>query len=98
MKKVQTTGTIRQRGQITIPDAILRHAKWASTNTIVTISLTNTDEIRIKPYQENGLNASNWDMIWTRIQAARSLQGKKVLFPPMLWKTARVDDKKYKYS
>ena len=76
MKKIATKGVIRQRGQITIPDEIRREIEWAAPDSVVSIELADNGDIRICPYQKQNEAAYDWDAMWTRIRASRSIRGK----------------------
>jgi len=63
---------IRQRGQLTIPDSIRKIASWVNSNSVVSITVNQPDEIVIKPHQTH----INWDEIWENIKKSRSVSGK----------------------
>jgi hypothetical protein len=63
---------IRNRGQLTIPDAIRKKAKWADSLSAVSVTLVNPNEIVIQPQKED----IDWDDIWYGIKMARSISGK----------------------
>lgn len=77
MKKIKAVSIIRSRGQITIPDDIRKAVAWMSPDAVVTVSLTDTNEIRIQPYAAAASDAVDWDEVWTRIEAARKVMGKR---------------------
>jgi len=78
---LQTTATIRQRGQLTIPDEIRGAKPWLNTNAIVIIKTTPADELLIKPFynfpQGKEDKKTNWKKIWEGVELARSFKGKR---------------------
>lgn len=68
---MKNVSIIRDRGQITIPDAIRKVVSWANPMSAVTITVTRPDEIVIKPHQV----AVDWDDIWQKIRSSRSISG-----------------------
>lgn len=73
-----TTATIRQRGQLTIPDQIRQKFSWLKENTVVTIVASPTGEIIIKPLSVSASSDKpNWDEIWRKIKLVRSFKGKR---------------------
>lgn len=75
MNGLQITGTIRQRGQLTIPELIRANFPWVSDGCAVTILPRLPDEIIIKPYAPTK-TALHWNKIWRAIESARSIKGK----------------------
>ena len=71
-----TTATIRQRGQLTIPDQIRQKFSWLKENSVVTITASPIGEIVIKPIAESSSDQPDWDEIWRRIHLTRSFKGK----------------------
>ena len=72
--QIQTTGIIRQRGQITLPDDIRDKVNWATVGSVVTIKTVKSDEIVIEPYSpQKGLD---WDKLWQDIKRVRLYKGK----------------------
>ncbi len=69
---MKTTGIIRDRGQLTIPDSIRKAVNWITPLSAVSISIVKPDEIVIKPHQQQ----INWDQIWSNIKKSRSISGK----------------------
>lgn len=69
---MQITGIIRDRGQLTIPDAIRALHSWVSVNSAVTITSEHPDEIIIRPHRKT----YDWDKIWEGIRRARAIKGK----------------------
>lgn len=75
MKKViQTTGIIRDRGQLTIPNKIRDIFHWITTNSVVSIRTTINEEMVIKPYEKE--KEVDWDKIWKNLKKLRSFKGK----------------------
>lgn len=75
MNRTTVVSIIRERGQLTIPDAIRKIATWATPSSAVTISLTKPNEIQVRPQavQKN----IEWDILWHTIRLSRSIQGKR---------------------
>ncbi len=63
---------IRDRGQLTIPDAIRKAVHWVTPLSAVSISVVTPDEIVIKPHQSH----VDWDKIWEGIRKSRAIKGK----------------------
>ena len=75
---LQTTGIIRQRGQLTIPDKIREALTWIRENAVVVIETTDNNTVIVKPYSLEKLNASaRWQKAREAIQLARSFKGKR---------------------
>lgn len=72
--RLQTTGIIRDRGQLTIPEPIRKIIGWASPLSAVSISIVHPDEIVIRPHRPQ--KEVDWDRIWKGIKRSRSLKGK----------------------
>lgn len=72
------TATIRQRGQLTIPDQLRQKFSWLKDNTVVTIVASPLGEIIIKPLSIHASSDTHdWNEIWRRIHLTRSFRGKK---------------------
>lgn len=69
---MKTVGVIRNRGQLTIPDAFRKLVPWVGPMSAVTISLVKPDKIVIKPHQPK----IDWSDLWKRIHHSRSFLGK----------------------
>ena len=69
---MQTTSIIRERGQLTIPESIRRTVSWATPMSAVFISVTNPNEIVIKPHTKT----VDWNKIWKNIRKSRAISGK----------------------
>lgn len=72
---IQKTVTIRQRGQITIPDEIRKKISWARTNLVVNFKLTGKNEITIQPYR--AVKQVDWDGLFKKLKKIRSFKGKR---------------------
>jgi AbrB family looped-hinge helix DNA binding protein len=72
--QLQTTGTIRQRGQLTIPESIREEFDWAAPGSVVIIEPKKTNEILLRPYSPK--KKPNWNEIWGGIKRARAIKGK----------------------
>lgn len=70
---MQIVSIIRNRGQLTIPDAVRKIVNWITPSSAVTITVVNSDEIRIKPHQKQ----IDWDKLWKMIELSRSFKGKR---------------------
>jgi bifunctional DNA-binding transcriptional regulator/antitoxin component of YhaV-PrlF toxin-antitoxin module len=71
---IETTGFIRNRGQLTLPDLIREKLAWANSGLAITIRVVEPETIIIKPYSPP--QKYNWDKIWKAINSARKIQGK----------------------
>ena len=69
---MQAVSIIRDRGQLTIPDAIRKLAPWVNPMSAVTISVMKSDEIVIKPHKRE----YDWDKIWEMVKRSRAIKGK----------------------
>lgn len=78
--QVQTTATIRDRWQITIPDEIRKMVEWAKPKSVVSVSITTKNELIIKPFELKQEKAIDWKEVWKAIHEARiiSAKGKKL--------------------
>jgi bifunctional DNA-binding transcriptional regulator/antitoxin component of YhaV-PrlF toxin-antitoxin module len=72
------TATIRQRGQLTIPDALREQFSWLKEQSVVMISASPAGEIIIKPLGTRApSDTPDWDEIWRKIRLVRSFKGKR---------------------
>ncbi|MBI5614041.1 AbrB/MazE/SpoVT family DNA-binding domain-containing protein [Candidatus Gottesmanbacteria bacterium] len=72
------TATIRQRGQLTIPDRIREKFSWLKENTVVSIIASPAGEIVIKPFNSHiSSDQPDWDEIWRKIKLVRSFKGSR---------------------
>lgn len=62
---------IRNRGQLTIPDAIRKIVQWTAPLSAVSISVTKPDEIVIKPHQVH----LDKEKIWSLVNRSRANKG-----------------------
>ena len=69
---MKTISIIRNRGQLTIPDAIRKAATWAKPSAVVSISIFNADEIVIRPHSE----VVDEQKVWKLIKESRGIHGK----------------------
>ncbi len=72
-----TTATIRQRGQLTIPDKIRDKIVWLKDNSVVSINTNKDGDIVITPYKTTLTDKPDWDEIWRKIKLVRSFKGKR---------------------
>ncbi len=75
MTNVLATATIRDRGQITIPEKIRQGLKWPSVNAVVSLSTITSNELIIKPYQST--KSTDWSRVWNDIKLSRSYTGRQ---------------------
>lgn len=68
---MQVVSIIRNRGQLTIPDAIRQVVNWVTPSSAVTISVRKANEIVITPHQQY----VNWEKVWDGIKKSRSIKG-----------------------
>lgn len=73
MNRLQTPRIIRDRGQLTIPEAIRRIVGWITPLSAVTITVEKSDKISITPGIQK---ETDWKNIWNSIQLVRSFKGK----------------------
>ncbi len=71
---IQTTGIIRSRGQLTIPDLIRKNFGWLTPDSVVTVGIESSDAVVIRPYTPTKKRA-NWNKIWNLIKKCRSFKG-----------------------
>ncbi len=63
---------IRDRGQLTIPDAIRKSVSWATPFSAVSITVTKPEEIVIRPHQVK----VDKKEIWALVNKSRSNKGR----------------------
>ena len=63
---------VRDRGQLTIPDKIRKSIDWIHPLSPVSITVTQPNEIVIRPHLQN----PDWDTIWNNIHRSRAIKGK----------------------
>jgi bifunctional DNA-binding transcriptional regulator/antitoxin component of YhaV-PrlF toxin-antitoxin module len=72
------TATIRQRGQLTIPDVLREKFSWLREHAVVTIVASPAGEVVIRPLgSQTPSDAPDWDDIWRKIRLVRSFKGKR---------------------
>lgn len=69
------TATIRQRGQLTIPDKVREVLSWLQTGEVVGIDIDD-DEVRIRP-QAGVKKRVDWDKLWRGLERCRTYKSKK---------------------
>lgn len=67
------TVSIRDRGQITIPDNFRATYQWLKTGSVLVVSLQK-NKVILTPYEDK--KVSNWKEIWEKIEIARAIKGK----------------------
>lgn len=72
MKPVRFTGIIRQRGQLTIPKAIRKGAKWLRNLSVVSISLEHPRQVVIEPYKEKEVD---WEKLRKQMEKVQAFTG-----------------------
>ena len=70
---MKSIAIVRERGQLTIPDAIRKMANWLRTSSAVTISMEKPDEIKIIPHKAS--HEIDWDTLWRDIKRVRAFKG-----------------------
>ena len=73
IKKV--SATIRNRGQLTIPDEFREKLSWLGEGSSVHMIATDT-EVRITPYVQEAQGAVDWKKLRQSIALARSFKGR----------------------
>jgi len=73
---ISTIATIRQRGQLTIPDKIREKVGWLKDNAVVSINTNKDGDIVITPYKTTLTDKPDWDEIWRLIRLTRSFKSK----------------------
>ena len=69
--------TVRQRGQITIPDKIRNDLPWLTQGSAIHIVSIDKNTLIVKPYEKNSAKIHDWKKIWDLIALSRSFTGKK---------------------
>jgi len=72
---IQETATIRDRGQLTIPDKIRDHLEWTRSDSVITINISGSDEILIKPYKSK--KEKDWVKLFAKLKKIRSFKSKR---------------------
>lgn len=73
------TATIRQRGQLTIPDRVRETLGWLQTGEIVGIDVDD-DEVRIRPHSKL-VRDVDWDRLWAGLKRCRSFKSRSKQMP-----------------
>ena len=68
------SATIRQRGQLTIPDKLRELFSWLEEGSIVGIEVEE-EVLKIKPHSQ--VKKIDYDDFYTKMQLARSFKGKR---------------------
>jgi len=72
------TATIRQRGQLTIPDQVRQQFSWIKENAVVAIITSPLGEVIIKPLSIHASSDKpDWNELWRKITLVRSFKGKR---------------------
>lgn len=71
---MKTVSIIRNRGQLTIPDAIRQFIPWVAPLSVVSLTLTRSDEIVIRPHDTQ--RQIDWDSLWAHIKRVRAFRGR----------------------
>lgn len=74
---LQTTGVLRQRGQLTIPDQIREFLGWLVPNAVVSFTVSKNKTVTLGPHVKDMAHAVDWENIWERIEIADSFRGKQ---------------------
>lgn len=69
------TATIRQRGQLTIPDQVREVLSWLRTGEVVGIDIDD-DEVRIRP-QTEVKKGVDWDKLWRGLERCWTYKSRK---------------------
>lgn len=71
------TATVRERGQITLPDKIRTGLPWLNTGSVVHVIPLNPQTVVVKPYSHaEAKKAVDWKKIEDNIALVRSFKGK----------------------
>lgn len=75
---LRATATIRQRGQLTIPEEIREQLPWLEPDHIVGLETRGLQEVVVKPFgQTQSSGAERWAKAWEAIQIAHTFAGKR---------------------
>lgn len=75
---LRATATIRQRGQLTIPDEIRAQLPWLETNNVVGIETKGLQEVIVRPFSKTqSSNAECWSKALDALKIAQSFAGKR---------------------
>ena len=70
-----STATIRQRGQLTIPDTLRKNVDWLNKDSVVTVTADSPEQITIRPYDKTKKEKPDWGKILRLIRLSRSFKG-----------------------
>jgi len=70
---MNSTIILRDRGQLTLPEAIRKTLPWLTRSTALTVSVENPQKLVLTPLQPAA--TVPWDMMWNGITLARSFEG-----------------------
>ena len=73
MNGQQTNVIIRQRGQLTLPDAIREKFNWLTPGSVVTID-TEPNKVTLSPYSAR--KEVDWNKLWKDLKRVRAYRGK----------------------
>lgn len=73
---ISTTATIRNRGQVTIPDKLRGSLHWLQKDSVVSIKAISDKELVIRPYEEE-IRKIDWTKILKAVRKLRSFKGIK---------------------
>ncbi|KKW20366.1 MAG: hypothetical protein UY64_C0050G0003 [Parcubacteria group bacterium GW2011_GWA1_51_12] len=68
------TATVRQRGQITIPDKIRSELPWLAGGSVIHIFPIDGKSFVVKPYQHELQKKVDWKKVWQMIRLTRSFK------------------------
>ena len=69
-----TTVTVRQRGQLTIPEEIREQVAWLKEGSVVAVDIKEDNKVELIPYDRHK-QQTNWKRLWQMIRLARSIKG-----------------------
>ncbi len=70
MAKDFTTGVVRDRGQLTIPDSLRSQLPWLANSSVVFFSISDPEVLTVTPHTP----ATNEDLLWNSIKLVRSFK------------------------
>lgn len=77
-RELRATATIRQRGQLTIPDEIREQLPWLETDSIVGIEMKGLQEVVVRPFRKTQSPSSErWEKALDALKIAQSFAGKR---------------------
>lgn len=75
MQTYVSTATIRQRGQLTIPDEIRSHLSWIDVDEVIRIKTEGDKKIIIEPYEKE--RKVDWKKLRAQLKRVRNFRGKR---------------------